>query len=94
MDHWPPRCIQNLQTCTDTDRYLQYHSHHPMHVKRGVVRCLFERAQNITQRQKVHKEHEHQKEVLKCNGYPATFIRSSIRPPRRIKSEAGATTEL
>ena len=29
---------------THTDRYLQYNSHHPTHVKRGVVRCLFERA--------------------------------------------------
>ena len=32
-----------------TDRYLQYNSHHPTHVKRLVVRYLFERAQNIAQ---------------------------------------------
>ena len=33
---------------THTDRYLQYHSHHPVHVRRGVVKSLFDRAARVT----------------------------------------------
>ena len=29
------------------DRYLNFQSHHPVHVKRGLVRCLYDRAKNI-----------------------------------------------
>ena len=31
-----------------TDRYLHFSSHHPNHVKKGLVRCLYDRARNIT----------------------------------------------
>ena len=44
---------------THTDRYLQYDSHHPRHMKRGVVKCLFERAQSITQGQEERQEQQH-----------------------------------
>ena len=37
--------ITVFRTETHTDRYLQFESHHPMHVKRGVVRSLYDRAQ-------------------------------------------------
>ena len=36
---------------THMDRYLQYSSHHPSHVKRGMVSGLFHRARAITQGQ-------------------------------------------
>ena len=32
---------------THTDQYLAYDSHHPQSVKRGVVKCLFDRAHRI-----------------------------------------------
>ena len=32
---------------THTDRYLHFESYHPTHVKRGVVRCLRDRAREI-----------------------------------------------
>ena len=32
---------------THTDRYLNFNSHHPTHVKRGVVKCLFNRAEKL-----------------------------------------------
>ena len=36
---------------THTDWYLDFLSHHPSHVKRGLVRCLYDRARSITTRQ-------------------------------------------
>ena len=33
---------------THTDRYLHFRSHHPAHVRRGLVRCLYNRARIIT----------------------------------------------
>ena len=64
---------------------MQYDSHHPVHVKRGVVKCLFERAQNITQGQDAQKEQKHLKKVLGQNGYPARFIQDSIKPRPRTE---------
>ena len=37
-----------LQKETHTDRYLQFESHHPIHVKKGVVGSLYDRAQTVT----------------------------------------------
>ena len=41
-----------LTTCvyrkpTHTDQYLAYESHHPQSVKRGIVKCLYERAKRL-----------------------------------------------
>ena len=36
---------------TYTDHYLQFESHHPTHVKRGVVRSLFNRAQAVNMKE-------------------------------------------
>ena len=33
---------------THTERYLHFSSHHPTHVKKGLVRCLYDCARNIT----------------------------------------------
>ena len=58
---------------THTDRYLHFESHHPTHVKRGMVRCLHDRAREITSTQdNLQKEVDHLARVLKQNGYPAT----------------------
>ena len=60
---------------THTDRYLNFHSHHPVHVKRGLVKCLFERARSIiTTQESLQEEEEHVVESLKQNEYPGTFI--------------------
>ena len=69
---------------THTDRYLDFRSHHPPHVKRGLVRCLFDRARSVTSTQdNLQKEECHLAKVLKQNGYPGAFIRSSRHPPRQ-----------
>ena len=35
---------------THTDQYLAYDSHHPRSVKRGIVKCLYERAKGLVAR--------------------------------------------
>ena len=52
-----------------TDRYLQYSSHHPEHVKRGMASCLFHRARTIAVGENIQKEEHHLKTVLRTNGY-------------------------
>ena len=82
---------------THTNRYLHFQSHHPTHVRRGLVRCLYDRARSITtspnslQRDRassistspnsLQREKVHLVSVLKCNGYPSAFIHASSTPP-------------
>ena len=64
---------------THTDRYLQYHSHHPVHVRRGVVKSLFDRAARVTSKpEDLHTEEEHLRNVFSMNGYPRDFVEKSI----------------
>ena len=65
---------------THTDRYLQYSSHHPCHVKRGMVSGLFHRARAITQGQNREREEEHLTQALQENGYPYEVVRTASRP--------------
>ena len=72
---------------THTDRYLDFQSHHPPHVKRGLVRCLYDRARAIANTQNntqnnLQKEEHHLSKVLRSNGYPGAFIHSDARPPQ------------
>jgi hypothetical protein len=81
---------------THTDRYLHFESHHPTHVKRGTVRCLYDRARNITQRDESLKEEEsHLMKTFIGNGYPRAFIRSAAarREPREPSNEDDNETE-
>ena len=58
---------------THTDQYLDFWSHHPSHVKRGLVRYLYNRAITSTQdnlRKKVHNLSD----VLKQNVYSLKFV--------------------
>ena len=53
---------------THTDRYLHFESHHPIHVKKGTVRCLYDRDENL-------KEQEsHLMKTFIGNGYPRAFV--------------------
>lgn len=67
---------------THTNRYLQYKSHHPVHVKRGMVRCLFNRCNEVTNGQVRKDEEDFLHDVLQENGYDNRFIRKSRSPPR------------
>ena len=51
---------------THTDRYLDFRSHHPSHVKRGLVRCLYDRARSITTRQEDLQKEEYKYDPCSC----------------------------
>ena len=79
---------------THTDRYLHFESHHPTHVKRGVVRCLHDRARGIISTQdNLQKEVDHLARVLKQNGYPANFIRNASAPPTQETADVSSPEE-
>lgn len=59
---------------THTDRYLNFSSNHPAHVKQGLAAGLFRRARTIAQGQNISEEENHVCEVLRANGYPEHLI--------------------
>ena len=77
---------------THTDRYLHFSSHHPTHVNKGLVRCLYDRARNITKvESNLEAEKAHLSGALKRNGYPAAFVRAASqesKPREREPEEA------
>ena len=79
---------------THTDRYLHFESHHPTHVKRGVVRCLHDRARRVISTQdNLQKEVDHLARVLKQNGYPANFIHNASVPPTQETTDVSSPEE-
>jgi len=42
----PPTTVYRKPT--HTDQYLAYDSHHPQSVKRGIVKCLYDRTKHLT----------------------------------------------
>ena len=76
---------------TYTNWYLHFESHHPTHVKRGVVRCLHDRTRGIISTQdNLQKEVDHLAIVLKQNGYPANFIRDGSAPPTQETADTSS----
>ena len=68
---------------TYTDYYLAYDSHHPPSVKRGIVKCLYDRAKHLTTKSSViSEEKKHLPSVLVYNGYPSSFVRKLAKTTR------------
>ena len=51
---------------THTDQYLAFDSHHPHSVKRGIVKCLYERAKRLVPKPSVISE---EKKHVICSGF-------------------------
>ena len=51
--------ISVYRKTTHTDRDLQYSSHHPQHVKRGMASCLFHCARTIATGENIIQEEHH-----------------------------------
>jgi hypothetical protein len=61
-------------------RYLNFESDHPPHIKRGLIRSLYNRANIICQdHQDLQKEIYQLKQDLLLNGYPTSFINSATK---------------
>ena len=61
---------------THTDRYLDFHSSHPVLAKRAVVRALMDRAENVCSDPDIlAREIEHLNKVLHYNNYPQWMIK-------------------
>ena len=65
---------------THTDRYLNFSSHHPHHVKESVLSCLFHRARTIAQGEHTQVEEDHPRGVLEGNRYPKAFVKMASKP--------------
>ena len=74
------KCLQK----TYADQYLSYDSHHPQWVKRGVVKCLYDRSKNIiTKPSATSEEKKHLTSVLVSNGYPYLFVTNITKSKNR-----------
>ena len=68
---------------THTDQYLAYDSHHPQSVKRGIVKCLYDRAKHlVTKLSVIAGEKKHLSSVLVSNGYPSSFVQARHEQPQ------------
>ena len=93
MAAWTSLCT-GYRKPTHTDRYLHFKSHHPTHVKRGVVRCLHDRAREIiSTKDNLQKEVDHLATVLKQNGYPTNFIRNASAPLTQETADTSSRDE-
>ena len=69
---------------THTDQYLAYDSHHPQSVKRGIVKCLYERAKRlVTKPSVIFEEKKHLLSVLVSNCYPFSFLQKLTKTGNR-----------
>ena len=79
---------------THTDRYLHFDSHHPTHVRRGVVKSLYDRARRVTTSDgNLQREIEHLNKVFYNNGYPNKFVADSARPLARIQQDGSQSED-
>ena len=77
---------------THKDRYLQFQSHHPVHVRRGVIRSLYDRARRVnTNGEKLEVEERHLGNVFRRNGYSASFIQATLKHTASEKRSGNST---
>ena len=84
---------------THTDQYLAYDAHHPQSTKRGIVKCLHDRAKRIiTKPSGIAQEKKHLSPVHAANGYPLSFLQKVTKTrnpaPERETVEFKSTAVL
>ena len=71
---------------THTDQYLAYDSHNPQSVKRGIVKCLYDRAKRLMTKPSVISAEKKSHLCLSPTDIPPPFCRRSAKqeqPPRK-----------
>ena len=77
---------------THTDQYLAYDSHHPQSVKRGIVKCLNDRAKRIiTKPSGTAQEKKHLSTVLIGNGYSRSFLQKVTKTKHAAPTKVNTT---
>ena len=85
--------IEHIQRPTHTEQYLAYDFHHPQSVKRGTVKCLYERAKRLVTKPSVTcKDKKDPSSVLVSNGYLLSFLQK-ITKTRKPSTSAEPTVE-
>ena len=75
---------------TNTDRYLDFKSHHHPQHKHPVVRTLMDRAKNSpSTEEEALRETKRVTEALTANNYPANFIYSGCQLNRQQEVKPG-----
>ncbi len=78
---------------TATDRFLRFDSHHPLTVKRGLIKCLTTRARKLCSTEESEKaEKRHISNISSVQQLPATFhskVHPQNNPPPR-RSDSGS----
>ena len=64
---------------THTDRYLEFTSHHPAKVLRGVVQCLRVRTEKVCEEGKQWWEIQHLRQMFRANSYPEPVVKNNLR---------------
>ena len=78
-------------------RYLNYDSHHPVHVKRGVVNCFYDRAHRLVVTCDDDLKCEEKYLSVGINGYPHTFTFNASKesnPNKENKEVANGNNSL
>ena len=67
---------------TSTGKYLDFRSNHSLAIKRGIIRCLTTRAENIAEGDDLKKELGNLQKVFVQNNYPLKLIKQCMRKPK------------
>ncbi|KAJ4451788.1 hypothetical protein ANN_03260 [Periplaneta americana] len=71
---------------THTGRYLRFESNHPIHIKRGIISTLHNRATSIRSKESdLQDEVQSLTNIFVSNGYPYKFINRTINNNRKNK---------
>ena len=82
-----PVFTESLHTLTNT----YYDSHHPQSVKRGIVKCLYDRSKHlITKPSVISQEKKHLSSVLVSNGYPFSFVKNITKTKKQTATKEPA----
>ena len=85
---------------THTDQYLVYDLHHPQSVKRGIAKCLYDRAKRLVTNNQSSLRRKTTSVICTCrsNGYPSSFVQKITKvrtaPSKEPVAEFKSTSVL